>query len=196
MIWQNFNRLYHYLFSRIHCKDENKIYSDQQANRVVIVKERLYVHKTLRIHYTTYDLQRSSDYLNPSTDAHAIVRTDEEAGYKHRYCRIILVFHVLVRDAKHPERGEKRRDVCFVRWLRPAEDFKSGFEIMKPPRVEFFDKDDASAFGFINPKNIIRRVHMQNDGDVTTQFLGQIPSHLANQREFTTPDYRYYTVGM
>ena len=64
----------------------------------------LYRHKVLRVNYTTYDLRRTIDSLNPCVPGHADVmvlspENEEENDDPHpyRYARILGIYHANVR---------------------------------------------------------------------------------------------------
>ncbi|KAG6906289.1 hypothetical protein DXG01_014753 [Tephrocybe rancida] len=57
----------------------------------------LYHHNILRINYTSYDIRRLQDVLNPGTDHHDIIllrRHREPTQHQYRYARILRIYHV------------------------------------------------------------------------------------------------------
>ncbi|KAG1823079.1 hypothetical protein DFJ58DRAFT_738932 [Suillus subalutaceus] len=73
----------------------------------------------LRVNYTTYDLRRAQDSLNPRTHADIMVLArDQEDSHPYWYARVIGVFHVntrYMRPGAHP--SIKRVDFLWVRWF-------------------------------------------------------------------------------
>ena len=56
-----------------------------QRNTLSFVKNRIYQHKVLCINYTTYDLQRAQDLLNPWMHADVMVLSHEDIENPHPY---------------------------------------------------------------------------------------------------------------
>jgi hypothetical protein len=57
---------------------EESNFSDEDRHAVTIIDEKLYLHKTLRINYTTYDVRHSQDTLNPRTHADIMILSQED----------------------------------------------------------------------------------------------------------------------
>ncbi|KAJ8597800.1 hypothetical protein M405DRAFT_189408 [Rhizopogon salebrosus TDB-379] len=90
--------------------DENQ-FTAAQRNSVVIINNKIYRHKVLRVNYTTDDLRRAQDSLNPRTQADIMVLAHEhedENPHPYWYARVIGVFHVNVR---YTTPGEYRASV-------------------------------------------------------------------------------------
>lgn len=182
---QLFPSLHHHLLSRIRGEDSNLRYPDHMLSRVCIVGERVNVHKIIRINYTTYDFQRDFDSVNPRTNADVIIGSlTNETGYPYLYGRIRSIFHVMVLDMQDRTCpvGGRRHDVALVRWFRANLAQPSGIEHKRLIPLEFVptDEEDVEPFGFINPEDIIRGVHILN-----------APAHGKSGE-----DYKRYYVGM
>ncbi|KIJ06917.1 hypothetical protein PAXINDRAFT_19881 [Paxillus involutus ATCC 200175] len=83
--------------------------------------------------------ERNSDSLNPRTHADVMVLAREDENphpHPYWYARIIGIFHVNI--------------------VQNTNDL--GLETT--PRIGFFEGDDPSAFGFLDPKAVIRGVHL------------------------------------
>ncbi|KAJ7649404.1 hypothetical protein DFH06DRAFT_996491 [Mycena polygramma] len=144
-------------------------YSFQDLADVNIVGERLYTHKVLRVNYTTYDVLRSQDTLNPRThpDFMVLAHEDEEEATAHPYWygRIISIFHADVRHVgpRSITRGRMQRmEFIWVRWFGRDLDRPGGWKYKRPHRLGFLDATDpdSGAFGFLDPAEIIRAVHL------------------------------------
>ena len=71
-------------------------FTPAEQSSVTFVNNRLYRHKVLRINYTTYDLRRAQDSLNPRTHANVMVlahEDDAEISHPYWYAWIIGIFH-------------------------------------------------------------------------------------------------------
>ncbi|OJA12492.1 hypothetical protein AZE42_08787 [Rhizopogon vesiculosus] len=116
-------------------------------NSVVIINNRIYRHKVLRVNYTTDDLRRAQDSLNPRTQA------DIMAWFwptKKKTLILIGKYHASVQHL----------DFLWVCWFARDAKAPSGWAVKQLPRVGFYDGDDPSAFGFINPDLVIRGVQL------------------------------------
>ncbi|KAH9004426.1 hypothetical protein EDB84DRAFT_1573164 [Lactarius hengduanensis] len=72
-------------------------FSDAQRAEVQFRGRKLYQHKVLRINYTTYDLRREQDSINPRTHPNIMVlRPDGPDPHPYWYARIIGIFHIVV----------------------------------------------------------------------------------------------------
>ncbi|KAG1842750.1 hypothetical protein DFJ58DRAFT_731909 [Suillus subalutaceus] len=130
----------------------------------------------LRVNYTTYDLRRAQDSLNPRTHADIMVLArDQEDSHPYWYARVIGVFHVntrYMRPGAHP--SIKRVDFLWV---------------------GFYDGDDESAFGFLDPDLVVRGVQLipAFRYQRTTALLGlSIACQAADKDE----DWDWYCINM
>ncbi|KAH9169480.1 hypothetical protein EDB89DRAFT_2098737, partial [Lactarius sanguifluus] len=74
-------------------------FSDAQRAEVQFRGCKLYQHKVLRINYTTYDLRREQDSINPRTHPNIMVlRPDGPDPHPYWYARIIGIFHIDTND--------------------------------------------------------------------------------------------------
>jgi hypothetical protein len=120
-------RLKNHLLSRIlqldYDGDETDFTSAQQ-NTLTFVNNRLYRHKVLRVNYTSYDLRRNQDSLNPRSHADVMVLSheDDESGHPYWYARVVGVFHATIQFkglASHPaiKADVRNMDFLWVRWF-------------------------------------------------------------------------------
>jgi len=62
--------------------------------------ERMYLHNIMRINYTTYDVRRAQDSINPRTNHRDIMllshRDDDTPHHEYEYARVIGIYHVNV----------------------------------------------------------------------------------------------------
>ncbi|KAJ8085484.1 hypothetical protein PM082_004300 [Marasmius tenuissimus] len=72
----------------------------RQLNSLIFVKNRIYIHRTFRIHYNTYNLHQKAQTINPRTHPDIMLLADEvtreEERHPYRYARVIGVFHANV----------------------------------------------------------------------------------------------------
>ncbi|EIW78902.1 hypothetical protein CONPUDRAFT_59092 [Coniophora puteana RWD-64-598 SS2] len=73
-------------------------YSDKQLDALIISKNRLHEHKTLRINYTTYDVWREQDTINPRSRADLMVLAQDlqpdSNSHPYWYACLLYIFHV------------------------------------------------------------------------------------------------------
>lgn len=90
-------------------------------DEVLFKHDRLYRHQILRINYTTYDIRRKQDTINPSTPRRYImVLANKEADDDHpyAYARVIGIFHanVIYAGARRADYSSQRMEFLWVRW--------------------------------------------------------------------------------
>ena len=146
--------------------DEAK-YSEIERDSIQFVNNRLYRHKTLRINYTTYNLRRQQDAVNPRTHPDIMLLSHEEpneevGAHPYWYARVVGIFHVDIIHNGSP--NAQRIDFLWVRSFARDISFNAGWTAQRLHRVGFFNANDesesASAFGFLDPSVVIRSVHM------------------------------------
>jgi hypothetical protein len=142
-------------------------FKPEERNSFIFVNNRIYRHKVFRVNYTTYDLQREQDSLNPRTHADIMLLSheDEESAHPYWYARIIGVFHATVQFkglSSHPEiePGLCQMEFLWVRWFGWDPTHRGGWKSKRLHRVGFVDGKDPDAFGFLDPKNVVRGVHL------------------------------------
>jgi hypothetical protein len=169
-VLQNFlSRLKNHLLSRL-CKSaydgDEEEFSPAERNLLLFVRDRIYFHKAIRFNYTTYDMRRDQDSVNPRTHADVMVLSheDEESNpHPYWYARIVGIFHFFV-QLKDPSESRltkpKKMDVLWVRWFGRNLEVKSGWAAKRLHQVGFLPASNSDAFGFLDPHHIIRASHL------------------------------------
>ncbi len=143
-------------------------------------------------------MRRDQDSLNPRTQADVMILAHEEMAthdsHPYWYARIIGLFHVYVAHAGDAH-GEQRIDFLWVRWLGRDLSHKSGFKARRLPRVGFVPATDPEAFGFLDPGDVLRAVHLipAFAHGLTSEMLG--PS-IARRPSEDDEDWQYYYVNV
>lgn len=177
-------RLKNHLLARLsnqRYQDESTHGSDQ-LSQIDFQHERLYAHQTLKIHYTTYDVRRAQDIINPNTPKRfVLVASDEMVGsqpgaHQFWYARVLGIYHANVsyNGARH-----KRMDFLWVRWLGRVLDAPGGWDTCRLDQVGYFqDSEDTHAFDFVDPIDVIRAAHLipRLVGNRTSEHLGCVSS--------------------
>lgn len=161
-------RLKDHLLGRLLHQDydgDEQAFSDDDRNTVHIVDNRLYSASVLRVNFTTYDIRRGQDSLNPRTQHCDIMvrsREDDPDAHPYWYARILGIFHLRV---LHTGPASKNRSVqnlqfLWVRWFGIEPDHHSGFKIGRLPKVGFVPESDDQSFGFLDPSLVVRGCHL------------------------------------
>ncbi|KAG6905235.1 hypothetical protein DXG01_004056 [Tephrocybe rancida] len=138
------------------------------SESVLMRGENLYHHKLMRVNYTTYDARRAQDIFNPRTNHRDIMLLSSSAtGHQFRYARIIGIFHVNAIYTGPNWRNNYSSSplqVLWVRWFDVVDDLPvdSAWKA-KHPRLDcirFKGIDQADAFGFIDPADVLRGAHL------------------------------------
>lgn len=143
--------------------DESE-FSDEEHRLLHLENDKIYFHKVCRINYTTYDMRRDQDSINPRTHADIMVLAHEDDGHeesnKHPYwyARVIGVFHV---NARY-KGNTTLMHFLWVRWFGrdTAREGLGGFGTRRLHRVGFVDGKDPNTFGFLDPAVVLRAVHL------------------------------------
>ena len=166
---------------------------------VEIVNNRLYKHKTMRVNYTTYDMQREQDTINPRTCPDILLLSHEDEGHSYHpywYARVLGIFHVNILHTGPNSRtpNVQRIDFLFVRWFGRDLGHSGGWSTRRLHRVGFLSADSPGAFEFVNPFDIICGVHM-----IPAFAYGKISElgkSVAQRPVDDDEDWLYYYVGM
>ncbi len=114
-----------------------------------------------------YDLRRAQDTLNPKmhADFMTLSHKDEqecEIKFPYWFGWIVGIFHAVVVyigpgscsvDPQHME-------FLFVHWFGRDLGHRGGWKTRRPHRIGFVDSKDNDAFGFLDPQEVIRGVHL------------------------------------
>ena len=190
---------------------DERDFTDEERNTVIVEHHRLYTHKVFRINHTTYDVWRNQDSVNPKSHCDIMLlsheeenlegRGDRESSKKNKhpfwYARVLGVYHASVCHMGPASRSEAPQKIDFL-WIRffgaVADNIPSGWEARRLHLVGFVPETDPYAFGFIDPNEVIRGIHLipAFHHGRTSSLLG--PS-VARNREDKDEDWQFYYVG-
>ena len=142
-------------------------FTDEDRCHVNILGNTLYCHKTLKLRYTTYDMQKGEDMMYQRLHPDIMVLSDSDE-HPYLYGRVLDIFHANVgNSAKNSiltgETGTARLEMVWVRWFRvdmPSPEGPLGFHTLRYPSVSFCRAGEPDAFGLIHPDEIVRTVHL------------------------------------
>lgn len=177
-------------------------------DRILIHKDVMYQHQTAQVNYTTYDVRRAQDIINPNTarrdimvlnipekqDIHQDDSTTNGSSSKFAYARVLGIFHVneFLASSTQPVLNCRphRLEFLWVRWYdhaSPAHSWRS----RELDRLCFPPLADEGSFGFIDPRDIVRACHIApvfSAGKVHQDGVGISVSAKDHQ------DWRFYFV--
>ncbi|KAI0071014.1 hypothetical protein K474DRAFT_1712834 [Panus rudis PR-1116 ss-1] len=174
--------------------DNEMTFTDKQRASVRFESERLYQHKVLRVNYTTYDMRRAQDSINPRTHPFIMLYSpDPKSKHPYWYAQVIHIFHADVKRAKDQE--FTRMDFLWVRWFGVDDSSPGGFKSQRLHSLGFIESTGDGPFGFVDPKYVIRACHLIPDfaRGRTTELLG--PSSIRKEDD-DDEDWDGYYVNM
>lgn len=129
----------------------------------------IYHHRTLRINYTSYDVRRAQDVINPNTshsDVMVLCNSAEEELERWQYGRVIGIHHVNVvyTGTGMIDYQPQRLEFLQVRWfqqpIKDRHEEKNNWESLQLDCLEFLPIDEQDAFGFLDPADVVRSAHI------------------------------------
>jgi hypothetical protein len=165
------------VLERIRSESENpsSINVEQaELKHVILRHDRMYAHKIIKFNYTTYDMRRDQDVLNPTT-SHCNFMTlaqpessDLSDGHPFLYGQILGVFHVNViyNGPGMIDYNPRRFDFLWVRWYDLENSVPRKSETTKPKasrrlnRLVFSSLDEEDSVGFLDPADVLRGCHI------------------------------------
>jgi len=126
----------------------------------------LYMHNILRINYTTYDVRRKQDTINPRTahrDIMVLANNEDDSDHPFLYARVIGIFHVMMvyTGGTVVDYRPRKLEFLWVRWFEvdttaPA----SSWAHSRLARLRFPPMARDDAFGFLDPADVVRGCHI------------------------------------
>lgn len=180
---------------------DDRMFTAQERLQLVIVGGRIYQHKVLRINYTSYDMHREQDSLNPRTHANVMLLSHDDA-HPYWYAQILGVYHAVVR---HPSLAAPVSiNFLHIRWYGSDPDMRrrSGWKARRLHRIGFIKHEIndttglSPAFGFIDPSNVIRGVHIIPAFHSGSTSEDLPPSKVARLPEEGDLDWNFYYVNL
>jgi hypothetical protein len=128
----------------------------------------MYRHNLARINYTTYDVRRSQDVINPNTSHRDIIllaNQDEErrtnVTHPFLYARVLGIYHVNVvyNGPCMLDYAPRRFYFFWVRWFEYIGDTASWHD-RRLDSIHFPPTANSDAFGFVDPRDVLRGCHI------------------------------------
>ncbi|CCO34066.1 hypothetical protein BN14_08158 [Rhizoctonia solani AG-1 IB] len=163
-------------------------------HKIVIQNDRLYSHARLQVNYTSYNVRRQQDTINPRSPCRFIILPADMGSTAHPflYAKVLGIYHAKVRFDRRPAR---RMNFLWVRWLDYDEDEPGGWDVCRLDRVFYGkcrnDYELMNAFGFVAPHHIIRAAHLIPDFESGTTTPPGCTSFSDNKES----DWNYHYVS-
>lgn len=125
----------------------------------------------MRINYTTYDVRRAQDAINPRT-GHcnimllALSGNNRKPRHQYRYAKVLGIYHANIIYGGGPGRltnyHPRRMEFLWVRWFDVVEDApaQKGWSTTQLDQLHFSRIDQEGAFGFVDPRHVLRACHI------------------------------------
>jgi hypothetical protein len=138
-------------------------------NCIFFKSDRMYQHHLLRINYTTYDVRRSQDVINPGTSRRDIMvlandNDNDSQSDRHPfwYARVLGIYHVNVvyTGPGTIDYLPRRMDFLWVRWFQYGCAKTNSWDENQLDPLFFPPMATDGAFGFVDPTNVLRASHI------------------------------------
>ncbi|CAL1714261.1 unnamed protein product [Somion occarium] len=188
--------------------DNHGNFSDADRNCVRIANNQIYSVNTVCFNYTTYDVRRDQDSVNPMRQCNVMIKSMETrslaGAHSFWYARVLGVYHATVsviptsENCGHiPSIYGRHMEFLWVRWYGAERGYRSGFKFSRLPKIGFVPDDDPFAFGFLDPSYVLRGCHLMpafNEGK-TTQLLHSNGDSIA-RKAGVSEDWLNFYVGI
>ena len=132
-------------------------------NQVVLKQNHFYHHNLMRINYTTYDVRRAQDVINPNTEHRDIMMLSGSSSHPFCYARVIGIFHanIIYTGPGLLDYQPRRLEFLWVRWFEltewPSESEGCGLAL---DTLRFVPMMEDDAFSFVDPTDVVRGCHI------------------------------------
>ncbi|KIJ58045.1 hypothetical protein HYDPIDRAFT_34552 [Hydnomerulius pinastri MD-312] len=132
--------------------------------QVIFKGNRIFWHNICQINYTTYDLRREMETVNPNCDHRDVMLladTDGTTSHPFSYARVLGIYHANVIYTGPTARDYLSRRIEFL-WVRWFEVTKSpaGYDHCALDKVKFVPMARSDTFGFVDPSDVLRCCHL------------------------------------
>jgi hypothetical protein len=145
--------------------------SDPSGTDFVLFKnDRIFQHNIVRFNYTTYDVRRSQDVINPRTSHRnvMVLSTADDASSTHAhpfwYAQVLGIYHtnVVYTGPGAIDYSPRRLDFLWVRWYQNSDTSPTvqSWRAGMLDRIRFPPMANEDVFGFIDPEDVLRPCHV------------------------------------
>ena len=186
----------------LHCDAQGPPWTDDEADvldadssQVVLKDEWIYWHNLFHINYTTYDVHRAQEMVNPHTDhCNVMLLSCQPSAHPFCYARVLGIYHanVIYIGPGLKDYQSQWMEFLWV-WCFEVLGRSVGLDHTTLDSVKFPSMAEVDAFGFIDPADVLRCCHI-----IPTFVDGQVhPDGIAlscSARDAT--DWKWYYVNM
>ena len=133
-------------------------FTDSNWNSIHFLGSKIYSVQTCCFYYTSDDLQRECDTVNPCMHPDIMLWSPitEENAKPYWYARVLRVYHTNVwaeNSAICGSRNARCIDSLWVCWSGEEPGYCSGFHQAHLPKISFVQSMDDITFSFVDPAN-------------------------------------------
>ncbi|KAF9058027.1 hypothetical protein BJ165DRAFT_1521351 [Panaeolus papilionaceus] len=207
-------KLRNHLLARLLDSKVEQNFTEAELSALRIRNNIIFGHSTVRVNYTTYDMRRDFDTINPRTHPFIMVMSPEAAGHSvldsnprlstnaptFWYAAVLGVFHA---DVQHT--GSNSRDLRYqplhflwVRWFEPVPGSVSG-QYPKLPKLRLVPEEDEFSYGFLDPSLVLRGCHFIPafyEGELATQEHNVHHGGRTIMSEAMLRQWQHYHIGI
>lgn len=184
-----------------------------ELDHILFKKNCMYRHNIIRINYTTYDVHRAQDVVNPNTSRCNIMllaSDNKQTGHPFIYARVLGIYHVncIYVGPNMVDYHPRKLEFLWVRWYERV-DTPAGWDALRLDRLSFPPMARDDSFGIVDPADVIRGFHCIphfTAGKRHSRGLSHhVPALVASQRQIDgcslshfardAEDWRAYYVG-
>lgn len=140
---------------------------DVDVNSIFFKNDLMYRHNVLTINYTTYDVRRAQDSINPRTEHRNIMLLANVTHHQYRYARVLGIYHANVIYSGRGRGGKvdhhsRRMEFLWVRWFENInnDSVQQGWQKGRLDALRFHRITSKEAFGFVDPGDVLRGCHL------------------------------------
>ncbi|KAG2049932.1 hypothetical protein BDR06DRAFT_984188 [Suillus hirtellus] len=137
-------------------------FTPEEHNSVIIPNDTIYSVQTMQVHYTTYDMRREYDIINPRTHANIMVLLGETTpNHPYWYAWVLGIYHVETWLNNGGRPVKQHLEFLWVRWMAPLRNHKFGMKYARLPKPggELDDWEMYYVGIFIDRDMFIRYTH-------------------------------------
>jgi hypothetical protein len=142
--------------------------NSSERDSVLFKNDRMYSHHLARFNYTTYDVRRAQDVVNPGTSHRDILLlanssdTHGDLDHPFLYARILGIYHVNVVYTGEGmlDYNARRVEFLWVRWFEYDGSRSVRWDDFKLDSIRFPPVVTEGSFGFVDPNDVLRGCHV------------------------------------
>ena len=137
---------------------EPPTFTEKDRNMLYIRNNRLEQRYSMSVYYTTYDLRRGKDRVNMRGRSH-VMALSQDGVHPYVYAQVLGIYRLYILHGPTMV-DEAKMDVLWVRWFKIDETHRAGWKAKRLYRIKFVPSLKDGAFGFLDPEDVIRGVHL------------------------------------